>query len=72
MKKLIQKIIHSQLGRLIVKELLAILFIKLSNNVQDSKDIPDDIKPILKNFITNTTPDILDDIIDGKDEAYSG
>lgn len=68
MKKLIQKIVHSQVGRIIVKELLAILFVKLNDKVQDSKEIPDALKPAIKNII-NSSPDILDEIIDGKDQT---
>lgn len=68
MKKIIQKILHSGIGRIIVKELFAILLIKLGDKVQDSQKIPDNMKPIVKDLIINTTPDIIDHIIDGKDK----
>jgi len=68
MKKLIQKIVHSKVARIILKQLVAILLIKLGDEVSGSHKIPDNLKPVVKDLITNTTPDIIDTIIDGKDD----
>lgn len=68
MKKLIQKIVHSGIGRAIIKELVAILLVILGKKIDESQKIPDNMKPIVKDIILNTTPDIVDHIIDGKEK----
>ncbi len=68
MKKLIQKIVHSKVARAILKQLIAILFVKLGDEISNSHKIPDNLKPVVKDLIVNTTPDIIDTIIDGPDK----